>query len=312
MHSVVAMRNGIKIRGIRLLIFGGVSQITQEPRTPGIEFKMALAGPLSSIGLGAAFIGIFFLGRRLGLGPFVGVSAFYLGYINVLLGVFNLLPGFPLDGGRVLRSAIWYFTGNLLRATRIASGFGRGIAYFMVVVGVLGPFLGNLSLVWFVLLGLYLLRAAEAEYQEVIFHEALRGVTVGEVMTGNPETVGPDMNIEELVEAHFLKRNYVAFPVVRDGDVLGMVTLKSVQALPRANWKNTRVADIMRPLSGDIATDPDVEVFDVLSTLITKADGRMLVIKDNRLAGILTATDVRRATVRRLHFIEEESGRPAA
>jgi len=312
MHSVVAIRNGIQVSGIRLLIFGGVSQLSEEPDTPSVEFKMALAGPLSSLVLGMAFLGSSVLSRRFGLPATVTAPAFYLGYINVLLGVFNLLPGFPLDGGRVLRSIIWYFTGNLRRSTSIAATLGRGIAYTMIFIGIAGPFFtNNLSLIWFILLGWYLLRAAQAEYQQVLYHEALENVKVSEIMTPDPETVSPDVSVQGLVEEHFLKHNWVAYPVVENGTVQGMVTLKSVQNLPRSEWNTTRIGAIMRPLSSDIVTQPDAEVLDILQKLVTKAEGRMVVVQDGRLVGILTGTDVTRATIRRLH-LKEQMGRPAA
>lgn len=312
MHSVVAMRNGIKIEGIRLMIFGGVSRITEEPPTPGIEFKMAVAGPLSSLALGVIFVAIYLSGRRLGLGPFVSISAFWLGYVNIVLGVFNLLPGFPLDGGRVLRSAVWYFTGSLMRSTRIASGIGRGIAYLMIFVGLLGPFLGNISLVWFILLGWYLLQAARAEYQEVLYHEALEGVKVGEIMTKDPVIVSPNLNIVDMVRDYFAQHSWIAYPVVEGGRVEGMITLKSIENLPRSRWPITLVGNMMRPLSPNITTSPDADVFGILPKLVTRAEGRMLVLKDGRLVGLLTETDVRRSVVRRLHLEEEEGGRPAA
>ncbi|HZD59253.1 MAG TPA: site-2 protease family protein [Anaerolineae bacterium] len=310
-HSIIAKRNGIDIRGIRLIIFGGVSQIAEEPRTPGVEFKVAIAGPLSSIVLGGAFLGISVAGNQAGLGPLVVAPAFWLGYINIFLGVFNLLPGFPLDGGRVFRSAIWYFTGNLVRSTNIAAGVGKGIAYLMIFAGIVGPLFGGLiSLVWFVLLGWFLLRAAEAERIQVIYHEALEGVKVGEIMTENPETVEPGISIQEMVERHFMRRNWVAYPVVENGNVRGMITLKSLENLPRSQWAYTSVGNVMRPLSPDIVTRPDAEVFNILPKLSTIAEGRILVMQDDQLVGLLTETDVNRAIVRRLHL--EEMGRPAA
>lgn len=311
MHSLVAKRNGLEIEEIRLLIFGGVSEIQEEPPTPGVEFRMALAGPISSIFLGAAFLGLFFAGRGIGLAPTITIPAFWLGYINIILGIFNLLPGFPLDGGRVLRSAVWYFTGNLRRATGIAAGFGKGLAYLMIAVGILGLLVGVFNLIWFALLGWYLLRAAEAGYQVVVFHEALEGVKVSQIMTENPETVDPDINIEEMVGQHFMKHNWVAYPVVEDEKPVGMITIKSIQNLPRSEWKDRLVRDVMRPLSPNITTDPDIEIFNVLPKLSIKAEGRMLVIKGESLVGILTETDVNRALVRILHIEEEDRRRSA-
>jgi Zn-dependent protease/CBS domain-containing protein len=311
MHSLVARVYGINIAGIRLMIFGGVSQISEEPPTPGIEFTMAVAGPLSSIVLGVIFLGIYLTGRRFGFVPYVNAASFYLGYVNVFLGIFNLLPGFPLDGGRVFRSIVWYFTGDLKRATGIAAGIGKGIAYAMIFFGIVGLFGGNASLLWLALIGWFLLRAAEAEYQEVVYHEALKGVKVGQIMTQNPVTLDPDMTIEDAVRDYFYKHDWVAYPVVKNGDISGIINLKSIQALKRENWANTHVGDIMRPLSPEIVTEPDVEVFNILPKLVTMADGRMLVIKEGLLVGILSSSDVNRAIIRRLH-LSEEAGRPAA
>jgi len=311
MHSIVAKRNGMEIEGITLLLFGGVSRIAEETRSPWIEFKMAFAGPLSSIFLGGVFLGVYFAGLSLGLGPVFIIPLFWLGAINIVLGLFNLLPGFPLDGGRVLRSAIWYFTGSLRRATSIAAGFGKGLAYLMIFVGVFGPLVGVFGLIWFIFLGWYLLRAAQVGYQQVIFHEALEGVRVGQIMTENPETIDADESVNEAVESHFVKHDWVAYPVVRNGKTIGMITTKGIQDLPRPRWSDTRVAEVMRPLSPDIVTRPDAEVYNIIGKLATKAEGRMLVMEDNRLVGIVTEADVNRAVVRRLH-LEEETRRPAA
>jgi predicted transcriptional regulator len=164
---------------------------------------------------------------------------------------------------------------------------------------------------WLALIGWFLLRAAEAEYQEVVYHEALKGVKVGQIMTQNPMTVDPDLTIEEVVRDYFYKHDWVAYPVVKNGDIKGMINLKSIQALKRENWANAHVGDIMRPLSADIVTEPDAEVFNILPKLVTMADGRMLVIKEGLLVGILSSADVNRAIIRRLH-LSEEAGRPAA
>lgn len=311
-HSLIARRYGITIAGIRLMVFGGVSQISQEPKTPGVEFFMAVAGPLSSILLGIVFIALYLLGQSIGFSRVIFVPAYWLGYINIFLGIFNLLPGFPLDGGRVFRAAIWYFTGNLRRATSIAAGVGRGIAYLMIFIGIAGPFLlGNLSFVWFILLGWFLLRAAEAEYQQVILHDALEGVKVREVMTQNPETIDANATVEEAVRTHFALHNWVVYPVIEDGNTVGLISIKTIQHIPRSQWGSTRIKDVMRKLSSAIVTGPDAEVFDILPKLSTMADGRMLVMEDGRLVGLLTGTDVTRAIIRRLH-LEEETGRPAA
>lgn len=312
MHSLVALRNGMAIEGIRLMIFGGVSQLSEEPHSPGVEFRMAIAGPLSSLAIGGIFIAAFFAFRQLNAEPFFIVPAFWLGYINILLGVFNLLPGFPLDGGRVLRSAVWYFTGNLRRATGVAAGLGKGLAYVMILVGIVGPFLNDVSLIWFILLGWYLLRAADYGYQQALFQEAAEGIKVNQAMTRNPETVEPDIKIEEAVRDHFMKHSWVAYPVVENGDVQGMITLDSLENVPQRSWKRKSVRDVMNPISVDMVVSPDSEVNDVLPKLYSR--GRMLVMKGGRLLGILTIVDIIRTVNRHIRHTEEEekSERPAA
>ncbi|MDI6716214.1 MAG: site-2 protease family protein [Actinomycetota bacterium] len=309
-HSIIAKMNGINVESITLIIFGGISRITEEPRTPGVEFKISIAGPLSSIVLGAIFFSIFFVASRVNLGLFIVVPALWLGYINVALGLFNLLPGFPLDGGRVFRSAIWYFTGSLRRSTAIASAVGKGIAYTMIIIGIVGPlFFGLISLLWFVLLGWYLLRAAEAGYEQVLYHEALEKVKVSEIMTENPVVVDPRLSIADMVSGYFMRLHYIGYPAVENGGAKGLITIDMIRDIPRDQWPIIRVSDVMRPLSPDIVTNPDAQVFDILPKL-SRADGRLLVMKDGQLVGIITAADIRRAIVRRLHL--EETGRPAA
>jgi len=301
MHSLVAKSHGMNIEGIRLMLFGGVSQLTEEPRTPGVEFKMAIAGPLSSILLGGFFLGLSFAGAWLDLDRLVLVPMFWLGYINIVLGIFNLLPGYPLDGGRVLRSVIWHFTDNLRRATLIASGFGKGLAYLMILGGIIGPFIGNASLLWFILLGWYLLRSAETGYQQVVFGEAIEGMKVNKAMTENPETVNPDLSIEQVVKEHFMQHQWTAYPVVENDHVEGMITINNLEELPRKSWKRKRVRDVMKPLSTDFVTSPDEEVSSVIPKLVYKAEGRMLVMKGEHLEGILTENDINRAIYEKLN-----------
>lgn len=311
MHSLVAKRYGLPIEGITLLAFGGVSQLTEEPQTPDVEFKMAIAGPLSSLFLGVLFLGVFFAGNRLNFGPLILAPALWLGYINVILGLFNLLPGFPLDGGRVLRSAIWHFTGNIRHATGVAAGFGKGLAYILILLGIIGPVAGSITLAWFIFLGWILLQAADSGYQQIIYREALEGIKVGQAMTQNPETVDPDINIEEMVKEHFMQHQWIAYPVVKDEDVKGVITIKSIENLPRRSWKRKRVRDVMRPLSLDIVTQPEAEVSEVLPKLNAKAEGRILVMRSGRLIGILTKVDIGKAIIRRLRS-QQEQERPAA
>ncbi|HZD59348.1 MAG TPA: CBS domain-containing protein, partial [Anaerolineae bacterium] len=183
--------------------------------------------------------------------------------------------------------------------------------YILILVGVVGAFAGNISLIWFIVLGWILLQAADAGYNQVLYREALEGIKVGQAMTQNPETVDPDINVEEMVKDHFMQHHWIAYPVVEDGNVKGVITIKSIENLPRRSWKRKRVRDVMRPLSLDIVTQPEEDVSEILPKLNTKAEGRMLVIKGGRLIGILTKTDIGKAIVRRLRS-EGEAEKPAA
>lgn len=303
MHSIVAMRYGMSIEGIRLMLFGGVSEIHEEPHSPQAEFTMAIVGPLSSLVLGAIFYGIYFARDFASLSPLIVAPALWLGYINVLLGVFNLLPGFPLDGGRVLRSVIWWRTDDIKKSTRIASGFGRYLAYFMILGGIVGSFLGYFSLIWFALIGFYLLRAAETSYQQLILQDALQHVEVRKAMTVNPETIDPDMSISELVEDHFVRHPWVVYPVVKDSQILGIVTKNSVDSIPKESWGSKSAADIMQPLNNSFVVDPDSTIADALEKISENEQNAMLVIREGKLIGILGKVDIRKV-IRSIDFNE--------
>ncbi|MBS3908875.1 MAG: site-2 protease family protein [Actinobacteria bacterium] len=306
MHSVVARSYGLPIEGITLMIFGGVSQLADEPQSPAVEFKMAIAGPLSSLVIGAFFVVVFLVGQGANLSPVFLSPVLWLGYINIVLAIFNMLPGFPLDGGRVLRSAIWHFTGNLRRATAIASGFGKALSYGLISLGVFGVVSGNIGLLWFLLLGWILLQSAEAGYQQVVYRLALEGVTVGQAMTPNPRTISPELTLADAVTDYFTQHLWVAYPVVDDREVLGIVTFNSVKGVSKLAWDEKRVRDVMRPLSLDIVTQPEALLTEVLPKLNLKAEGRMLVMKGASLMGILTAADVTRVLMRQMRYEEAE------
>jgi Zn-dependent protease/predicted transcriptional regulator len=294
MHSLVAISYGLRIEGIRLMLFGGVSELSDEPHSPKAEFTMAIVGPLSSLVLGGIFYSIYYLSNSLSISVFIAAPALWLGFINVLLGVFNLLPGFPLDGGRVFRSIIWRITGDFKRSTGIAVGLGKLLAYMMIFGGAVGPFMGNFSLIWFALIGFYLLRAADVSYQQVIIKEALGKVEVKEAMTANPETVDPDTSLADVAEHHFRRHRWVAYPVVKEGSVLGIVTVDSLNAIPEELWRDEQVKDIMQPINSDFVVDPETSVAEALEKLGSKAERRILVMRDSELLGILSKVDVGR------------------
>lgn len=295
-HSIVARRNGIPIRFITLFIFGGVSSISKEPDDPNVELKMAFAGPASSIALGIAFGLMWVGGVAIKASPaFTGVVG-YLGFINILLGVFNLVPGFPLDGGRLLRAAIWKFTGSVQRATKIASDFGRGFA-FLLIAGGLGLVLVGYLIngIWFIFIGWFLEQAARGSYQQVVVSQALSRVLVRDVMTPEPVTIPDDILLREAVDHYFLSHKYGGFPVVRDEEPVGVVSLSDIRGVPNTAWDTTKVADVMEPLGPDTIVEADTHVTDLLTRLHERETDRLLVVDgDHHVAGIVTNDDIAR------------------
>jgi Zn-dependent protease/predicted transcriptional regulator len=290
-HSLVAVGRGIPVKQIRLFVFGGVSEIEEEATTPGAEFAITIAGPLASVLLGAAFYGLSF---PFGRSTLVGHLSTQLGVINVILGVFNLAPGFPLDGGRVLRSIVWKITGDFDKATRVAVMGGRGVAITMVVVGVIMLLTrGNLGGLWWIVLGWFLFQAAGSAQFQMETKRLLRGITAGQIMTPTPVAVESDLTLQDLFDHYFMQHNYSCFPVVEDGSVRGIVSMRQLREVDRERWATTRTAEVMRELEPEdaVAADADVE------SLIPRLAGegrRVVVVSEGHLVGIISSSDVAR------------------
>lgn len=291
-HSIVAKLNNIPIRKITLFIFGGVAQMSQEPPSPGVEFKMAVAGPLSSLGLAFIFGLVWLLARSLSLSVFVIAPAQYLSWINALLAVFNLLPGFPLDGGRVLRAGLWGWSKDITAATRIASRVGEGFAYLLIFMGFLGVLRGQWGLGWFILIGWFLQQAAQSSYQHLIFERSLSNVKVADIMTREVETVAPDISLDRLVDEYFLKFKFGRFPVVSDGQLLGIITLHDIKEVPREEWAFKAAKDILTPLEKTMTVGPQDEAVQVLTRMAQSEVGHLLVVENNSLVGLVTRSDI--------------------
>jgi Zn-dependent protease len=290
MHSIVAIREGIQIQAITLFFLGGVSQMTGEPKTAGDEFRMAAAGPFSSLVLGGLFLGIFYLlrGYTSELAQFVAAISFYLGLINILLGVFNLIPGFPLDGGRVLRSIIWWRSRNLQSATRIASNIGRAIGFLFIIGGIFLAFTGNFfNGIWLVLIGWFLETAASSSYKQLMLQEMLKGHTASEVMSRDCTVVPPDITIEHLVNEHILSSGRRCFPVVSGDHTDGLVTLSSIKSVPSDARGRTLVRDAMTPLSQVKSVSPNEDLSNVLKILSENDINQVPVVWENKIVGIV-------------------------
>jgi Zn-dependent protease/CBS domain-containing protein len=294
-HSLVARRYQVPIRGITLFIFGGVAQMEREPDRPLAEFAIAIAGPIASFLVALACWLLLQATLALGMGlPVAGVLA-YLASINVFLAVFNLVPAFPLDGGRIFRALLWAWKGSLRWATRIASTIGGGFGILLVALGVwrvlIGDFTGGM---WSVLLGLFVYVAAQASYQQVVMREGLRGVPVRRVMTTDPITVPPQISVRQLIDDYLYRYDHKMFPVVEDGRLTGCVGMNDVKSVPRDRWGDTTVSQVMQPCSAATAIAPDLDVMEVLSVMNRTGNSRFLVMEGDRLVGVLTLKDVLR------------------
>ncbi|MCL5256649.1 MAG: site-2 protease family protein [Chloroflexi bacterium] len=308
-HSVLAVRRGIPVQSITLFIFGGVSQISREADNPRTELVVALAGPLSSIVIGLIFLIIWFFSTPISIA--VSSVAAYLGVINIFLALFNLIPGFPLDGGRVLRAIVWQVSGSQRRATRIAATGGRVVSYLFILAGifevlVLGNIIGG---IWLAFIGWFLNSAAGSSYQQVALQDVLKQAEVDEVMERDFETVPPDMSVHDLVEEHVLRHGIRAFPVVSDSTLLGLITLHDVRHYPREQWPELTVGQVMTSRDKlHVATEKE-NLRDVVTLMDSANVNQLPVTDDGRIVGLVTRTDVVRffAVRRELGMEEEET-----
>jgi Zn-dependent protease/CBS domain-containing protein len=310
-HSLVAIKRGMPVRFIRLFLFGGVSNIEREPPTPIAEFLMAFVGPLLSIVFGVLLLAVGSFTVPVGelatdpqavlapLSPF-NTLVIWLGIINITLGLFNLIPGFPLDGGRMLRSIFWAISKDFIGATRWASFIGRGIAWLMILVGIAMifgayfPFLGGGlgSGVWLIFIGWFLNTSASMSYRRVLIRDTLEGVLVERIMRSDPPTVHPTVTIDDLVHNKIMETDDYAFPVIDEENLIGLVTLDDVRSTPRASWEETTVDQIMTPVSQLVSVEPDDDVVDALNKLQTRDVRQLPVLHNGMLVGLVRRRDI--------------------
>jgi len=293
-HSFMAIRSGIKIPEITLFIFGGMARLSEDANDPKTEFKIAIVGPLASFAL--AFL--FWLVRMSirGEQPSIIVEMFgYLAWINVALGVFNLLPGYPLDGGRLLRSVWWWKTGSVLRATRVASDWGKGLAIALMIFGGLQIFAGGLiGGVWIILIGMFLRGMAEGTYQELALRKSIEGTRAEDVMIRDVVTAPPELTLRRLISDYFLRYGYRGFPVTENGNVLGVISLADVKDLTAEEHAEKKIVELMKPLSNEMLIRPETPLVEALSRMSSTGLGRVLVMRDNRMLGMVTYTGLLR------------------
>jgi Zn-dependent protease/CBS domain-containing protein len=302
-HSVLAIRNHIPVKEITLFVFGGVSQITKEATNPRAELLIAMVGPLTSLALAGIFYGLHLLlaGNQQIL---AASSMWWLASMNVVLAVFNLIPGFPLDGGRILRALVWYKTQDYHRATRIAAKVGRGIAYAFIAGGialifVLRPWFNGM---WLILIGWFLNDAARASYQQVLLRDALIGITARQVTDYASPLVPPHMNLTELVEQYVLPAGRSCFLISWGAELEGMVTLQQIKKVPRTRWATTTVQDVMTPANKLRVAYADQDLLGVLQEMSGESTSHIPVIEAGKVIGIINREDIARFFRTRAEF----------
>ncbi|HXZ47778.1 MAG TPA: site-2 protease family protein [Usitatibacter sp.] len=311
-HALVGRSYGISIRRITLFIFGGMAHMEGQPRTWRAELAMAIVGPITSLVLGFVFLWI--AGAVAGpvtldmeeprryvasLGA-LPTLLLWLGPINILLGIFNLVPGFPLDGGRVLRAILWGATGDMVRATRWASRGGQFVAWtliglgFLMMLGLRVPFFGTglVGGMWLAFIGWYLNNAALVSYRQLLVREALEDVPVERIMQTRFVRIAPELSVARLVDEHVMASGQRAFPVEQDGRFVGMVSLSDIQKRPRASWAETRVDQIMTPAASLATVSPRQDAAEAANEMASRDVNQLPVVDGTRLMGLLRREDV--------------------
>jgi Zn-dependent protease/CBS domain-containing protein len=291
-HALVARARGLPVRSITLFALGGIAQMERDAATARTEFWMAIAGPVTSV-----VIGVLCIASALALGwslegstpsPLAAILG-WLGSINIVLAVFNLIPGYPLDGGRVLRAILWGISGDADRATRSASRVGQVVAVLFIVFGLM-RFLsgGGFGGLWLTFIGWFLLNAAQASYAEVALAARLRGVTVGDVMATDCPTVAAGMDLQSFVDELLLRTGRRCFLVTGPGGLVGLITPNEVRSVDRSRWPEVRVDEVMRPLDRVVAVSPETTAIDALALMAREDVNQIPVVREGRLAGLVT------------------------
>ncbi|MBN1312077.1 MAG: site-2 protease family protein [Anaerolineae bacterium] len=312
-HSLVAKSQGIPVRSITMFLFGGVSNIQREPDSPKAEFLITIVGPITSLVIG----GVLLMIGSLSVGPLpattltsptdmigrlnpLSTMLIWVGAVNILLGFFNLIPGFPLDGGRIVRSIFWAITGDLRRSTNWASRIGQLISWAMIISGiamVFGariPFFGSglINGLWLAFIGWFLNSAAIQSYRQVVIRDILEDVPVRHLMRSDPPTVAPNISVSQLIHDYVMKTDEHAFPVMWQDRMAGLVTLDDVRTVPRDAWDARQVRDIMTPADELIVASPEEEAAEALNKLKRRDVRQLPVLRENRLAGMLRRRDI--------------------
>jgi Zn-dependent protease/CBS domain-containing protein len=285
-HAFTAQAKGIPVRSITLFIFGGVAAIAEDSEKARDEFAIAIMGPAVSVAIAAVSGALWFAVR--GLNEQLAAILLYLALANSLLVVFNMIPGFPLDGGRVFRAILWGVTGNVMTATRIASTVGVVIGYGFIIGGIFLVFSVPITGIWLIAIGWFLQSAADQSYQQLKMRRTFEGIRAQQLMDGNPVVVPPGITIEELVDRYMLGRNLRGLPVVDNDRLVGIITLTDIKDTPRDRWSQYRVADCMTPEHEVLVASPTTELDEVLQIMSEKDVHQIPVVYDGQLVGLLT------------------------
>jgi Zn-dependent protease/CBS domain-containing protein len=292
-HSLVARKYGLPMKGITLFIFGGVAEMEDEPASPKVEFLMAIAGPIASVVISAVFYGIYRLGMMINWSIAVNAVAGYLAWINLALAAFNMLPAFPLDGGRVLRSGLWKWKNNIRWATRVSSHIGAAFGMGLIILGIMNILIANLvGGFWWVLIGMFLRNASSMSYRQLVIRRALQGEPVERFMSSDVVTIPPSLPVDRVVEDYFYKYHYKFFPVVENAHLVGCINTQQIQAVPREDWSRRTVEQIVRECSPDNEVQLHTDAVDVLAKMNRARQSRLMVVDEDRLLGVVTLRDM--------------------
>lgn len=292
-HSLVARQFGVPMHGITLFIFGGVAEMRDEPPSAKAEFFMAIAGPLSSIAIGAVIYGFSRLGLFNALSLPVRGVFLYLAGINIILALFNLFPAFPLDGGRVLRSILWHWRNDLKWATKISAAMGGYFGLLLIFLGIFsvvsGDFIGGM---WWFLIGMFLRGAAQASYRQVLTRKALEGEKVKRFMVKDPVSVEPSLSVGQLVNDYVFKYHYKMFPVTEQEKPVGCITVRQLENVPQDEWGRYTVSELASHASAENTISPDADAVDALNIMNRTGNTRLMVVEDKKLIGIISLKDM--------------------
>jgi Zn-dependent protease/predicted transcriptional regulator len=305
-HARVAQRLGIAMRGITLFVFGGVAEMTQEPPTPGSEFRVAVAGPIATLLLVAALWAALYIPQP----ATVAAVLSWIMSINLVVVLFNLIPAFPLDGGRILRSGLWAWRDDLRWATRLTSRLGSGFGVALMILAVLPLVQGNfISAMWSFLLGMFLRHAAQMSYRQVLLREALRGEPIRRFMTTDIVTVPRDLPLDRFVDDYVYHHRFKVYPAMDDGHVVGCVSTDQVRQVPQPQWRQHTVGDVMEQCSERNTIAPDADAVEAMRQMSQNDQSRLLVIDHGRLQGMVALRDLMRFLSLKMELEGDGNGR---